>query len=538
MTGTEGNPENPALGGSVPRAPTGINGFDQIALGGLPEGRSTLVAGSTGSGKTLFAIEFLARGVRDQGAPGVFVTFEEDPDDIRTNVASLGFPIAEWERAGKWVFIDASVGIADEAPTIGSYDLGALAARIAHAVRRIGARRVTLDSIGAILANFTSAGVVRHELYRIVSALDALDVTTVVTAERHAEYNSVSQFGVEEFVLDNVVILRNVLRQERRRRTVEVVKFRGTTHRTGEWLFTIGPREGIVIMPLAFLQSRERASTERVSSGIDGLDAMCGGGFFRDSIVLLTGPTGTGKTLTSLFFAAGAFHAGERCLLQSFDETRDQLARNAVGWGLDLDAMEASGLLRVVCEYPEVASPEEHFLRVRRAIEEFRPSRVCIDTLSALERIVSSRALLDFVVSLGAVLRHHEVTTLLTSAPTGRVTPTVTPAVAMEVAGLTDVTILLRHVEAHGEMQRAIAVLQTRGSAHDDGIRRYEIDGSGMHIGEPMRGPSHSHDFGAADPPPGADGAQPPLSNLPNLPNLSAPLNSQTPGTDPDGPDD
>ncbi|MFZ3595270.1 circadian clock protein KaiC [Streptomyces sp. BH104] len=501
MTGTDGIPEPRPLRIPIPRVPTGINGFDQIALGGLPEGRSTLVSGSTGSGKTLFAIEFLARGVQDQGDPAVFVTFEENPGGIRTNAASLGFPIEEWERAGTWVFIDASPGTARETPTIGSYDLAALAARIAHAVRRTGARRVALDSIGAILTNFTSAGGIRREVYRIVSALDALGVTTVVTVERDAEYPSVSRFGVEEFVPDNVIILRNVLRQERRRRTVEIVKFRGTTHRTGEWLFTIGPREGIVIMPLAFLRPRERASTERVSSGNAGLDAMCGGGFFRDSIVLLTGPTGTGKTLSSLFFTAAAVEAGERCLLQSFDETRDQLARNAAGWGLDLDAMEASGLLRVVSEYPEVSSPEESFMRVRRVIEEFRPSRVCIDTLSALERVVNSRALLDFVISLGAVLRHHEVATLLTSAPTGRVTPNAAPAIATEVTSLTDVTILLRHVEAPGEIQRAIAVLQTRGSAHDNGIRRYEIDGSGLHIGEPMRGLSHV--FGTADPPPG-----------------------------------
>ncbi|MET8688462.1 circadian clock protein KaiC [Streptomyces sp. NPDC004732] len=520
MTGIDG----------IPRIPTGINGFDQIALGGLPEGRSTLVAGTTGSGKTLFAIEFLARGVQNHGDPGVFVTFEEEPDDIRTNVTSLGFPITDWEAAGKWAFVDASARITQEAPTIGSYDLGALTARIEHAVRRIGARRVTLDSIGAVLTNFTGIGVVRHELLRIVSALNALGVTTVVTAERSVEYNSVSRFGVEEFVLDNVIILRNVLRQERRRRTIEIVKFRGTSHRTGEWLFTIGPQEGIVIMPLAFLQSRERASTERVSSGNPDLDAMCGGGFFRDSIVLLTGPTGTGKTLTSLFFAASAVEAGERCLLQTFDETHEQLSRNAASWGLDLDAMEASGLLRVVSEYPEVASPEEHFLRVRRVIEEFRPSRVAIDTLSALERIVSSRALLDFVIALGAVLRSREITTLLTSAPTGRVTPTVTPAIAMEVASLTDVTILMRYVEARGQIQRGIAVLQTRGSVHDHSIRRFEIDDTGMHIGEPMT--DLSSVLSTAYPPPGGlDQSASPSGGEPQ----GGPWSARRPDADRDG---
>ncbi|GAA2258629.1 circadian clock protein KaiC [Streptomyces ruber] len=475
---------------SIRRVPTGISGFDQIALGGLPAGRCALVAGTTGSGKTLFAVEFLARGVQNFDAPGVFVAFEEPPADIRHNVASLGFPITEWEAAGKWTFVDASADIADEAPTIGTYDLGALVARIVHAVRRSGARRVALDSLGEVFSRFSDTGSVRHEMFRIVSALEPLGVTTVLTAERPEEYDGVSRFGVEEFVLDNVIILRNVLRHERRRRTVEIVKFRGAAHRTGEWLFTIGPQEGIVVMPLAFLRPRAQVSTDRVSLGNAVLDRMCGGGVFRDAIALLTGPTGTGKTLTSVFFAAAAVEAGERCLLYTFDETREQLGRTAAGWGIDLDAMEATGLLHVVSEFPEAASPEEHFLRIRRTIDEFAPARVIIDTLSALERIVTSRALLDFVIALGAVLRHGEITTLLTSAPTGRVTPTVTPAIAMEVASLTDVTILLRYAESQGEIQRGIAVLQSRGSDHDHSIRRFTIDSAGMHIGEPMRGPS------------------------------------------------
>lgn len=303
----------------------------------------------------------------------MFVTFEETSSHIRRNAASLGFPIEQWEDEGKWAFVDASTGIGEEAPTVGSYDLGALVARIQHAVRQTGARRVALDSLGAIFTRFTGVETIRHELVRIAAVLETLGVTSVLTAERPAEYDGVTRYGVEQFVLDNVIILRNVLRQGRRSRTVEIVKFRGAPHRSGEWLFTVDPRDGIVVVPLAFLVSSGRASPDRVSSGNAELDEMCGGGFYRDAIVLMSGPTGTGKTLAGLRFAASAFEAGERSLFCTFDETREQLFRNADGWGLDIRSMQASGLLRVIADYPEVASPEDHFLQLRRAIEEFGP---------------------------------------------------------------------------------------------------------------------------------------------------------------------
>ena len=164
------------------------------------------------------------------------------------------------------------------------------------------------------------------------------------------------------------------------------------------------------------------------------------------------------------------------------------MRRNAAGWGIDLDGPEESGLLRIICDYPEVASLEDHFLRIRRAIEEHKPERLVIDTLSALERIVSPRALLDFVIALGAVVRQHAITTLLTSAPAGRFTPQLTPSIAGEIASLTDATITLRYFEYGGEIQRALAVMQTRGSGHDPSIRQVTIDSDGMHIGEPVTG--------------------------------------------------
>ncbi|MBZ4018823.1 circadian clock protein KaiC [Streptomyces purpurogeneiscleroticus] len=501
--------------GPVSRVATGINGFDQVALGGLPAGRCTLVTGTAGSGKTLFATEFLARGIQVHDEPGVFVTFEEPPADTRRNALSLGLTIAEWERAGKWAFVDASATSTEEGAIIGAYDFHALAARIGHAVHAIGAKRVSMDSLGTVFLRFPGQATVRQELLRVAESLESLGVTSVITTERETEYGSISRFGVEEFALNNVIVLRNNLVQERRRRTVEIVKLRGGPHRTGEWLFTIDPQDGIVIVPLAFLAPHEGAVVrDRVSTGFPDLDEMCGGGVYRDAIVLLTGPTGVGKTLTALRFVAAGVEAGERCLLYTFDETRQQLNRNASGWGMDLSAMEATGLLQVVSEYPETSSLEDHFILVRRVVEEFRPSRLVIDTLSALERIATPRALLDFFVALGAVLRPRAITTLVTSLPADRTPSNAGPGIAARIDSLTDVSVLLRYVETAGRARRAIAVLQTRGSAHDHRIREVTIDSTGLHIGDPLHGVSSVlAGYGApvftADPYGAADGRAP-----------------------------
>ncbi|MFB9836497.1 circadian clock protein KaiC [Actinoallomurus acaciae] len=476
----------------IERLPTGISGFDDIAAGGLPKGRPALVTGTTGSGKTCFAIEFLARGILLFGQPGVFVTAEETADSIRWSAASLGFDVEEWEREGRWIFVDASPFEGEEpVKTVGAYDFGALMARIDHAVRRSGARRVSFDSFSSIIGRFTDLGIMRRELVRIVSGMRSLGVTLVLSSERTDEYDGISRYGVEEFVLDNVIVLRNVLRDERRRRTVEIVKFRGLPHRTGEWLFTIDPREGFVVIPLGVARPPARASLVRVSTGNPELDQMVGGGLFKDAIALLTGPAGVGKTLTGLNFACGAAGADERCLYCTFDETREQLVRDAASWGMHLDAMEAANRLLVHADYPESASPEDHFMHLRHAVTDYAPSRIVIDTLSSLERVVSTRSLLDFVIALTTMVREREITTLITAAYTGQSPSGGTPSGGIDIARVTDVTIMLRYVERIGDIQRAIAVLQARGSTHDHAIRQVTIDDAGMHIGDPLPRVAH-----------------------------------------------
>jgi circadian clock protein KaiC len=477
--------ERPAVGnGNIQKLRTGIPGLDLVTEGGLPRSRTTLVSGTAGSAKTVFAAQFLAAGILEAGEPGVFVTFEEPPSDIRTNMCSLNWDIKAWEADGKWAFVDASPE-PEEAVVGGQYDLGALMARIENAVRKVGAARVSLDSLGAIFTQFSDAAVVRRELFRIATALRRMGVTSVMTAERTDEYGEISRYGVEEFVADNVIILRNSLEDEKRRRTIETLKFRGAMHQKGEYPFTVVPGEGIVVIPLSAIELKQKSTTLRIGSGNLELDQMCGGGFFRDSIILVTGATGCGKTLMTTEFIAGGVNKGERCLLFAFEESRDQLFRNATGWGVDFEKMEADGMLKVVSLYPEVAGLEDHLIMMKKKIDEFQPNRLAVDSLSALERVSSLKSYKEFAIALTAFIKHHEIGGLFTAT-----TPTLmggTSVTEAHISTITDSIILLRYVEMLGEMRRGITVLKMRGSHHDKDIREFTIDGKGMHIGKPFR---------------------------------------------------
>lgn len=470
---------------SVQKLATGITTFDIIAKGGLPENRTTLISGTAGSGKTVFAMQFLAAGITDSNQNGVFVTFEESASDIRQNMQSFGWNLQEWEQQDRLAFVDASPDPDVEMIEAGGYDLGALVARVEHAVRRVNAKRVAVDSLGAIFSQFSDQSLVRRELFRIASALKSMGVTALLTAERIQDYGPVARYGVEEFIADNVMILRNVLEEENRRRTIEILKFRGTDHQKGEFPFTIAPGIGVIVIPLSAIQLRQKSSIVRISSGDPDLDEMCGGGFFRDSVILLSGATGTGKTLTVTQFLKGGAAAKERCLLLAFEESREQLFRNATGWGVDFEKMERDGLLRVVCDYPEVANLEDWLVNIQAMVHEFKPARVALDSLSALERVGTIKAFREFVIGLTSFIKQQEITGMFTSTTAsllGGASITET-----HISTLTDSIILLRYVEMFGEMKRGITVLKMRGSIHEKAIRELTIDHSGMHLGRPFR---------------------------------------------------
>ncbi len=253
-------------GAAIAKVATGIDGFDHVAMGGLPAQRTTVVAGPAGAAKTLFAAQFLAEGVRS-GQPGVFVTLEEPAVDLRANLATLGWDIESWEAAGDWRFIDASPLRSPGTGEESRFNVETLAAQIGAAVDKVGAQRLALDSLSAVLSLQSDAAVARQLLRSLVLQLRVMRLTVILTIETDDTGGSLNQYGVEDFVADNVVLLHNVREGTFRRRTVEVLKMRGAMHHKGDVPFTIVPGEGLRVLPVTAPTAVPPRTAERVSTG-------------------------------------------------------------------------------------------------------------------------------------------------------------------------------------------------------------------------------------------------------------------------------
>lgn len=462
---------------------TGVEGFELVTMGGLPMGRPTLLCGSSGSGKTILSMEIAYRSAAQFDRPAVFFTMEEAATEIIRNVKRMGWDIDPPIRDGRLVLIDLSP-LPVPAQEVGVFELEGLIAQIRYAVQETAAELVVIDSIGALFQQFTDAATIRRELHRVIHVLRDLRVTSVITAERLIEYGLVSRYGVEEFVSDSIVVLRSVLRGEKVRRTIQVVKMRGDAHHTGEFPFTIS-RQGVSILPLSARELTQPSSSARVSIGNERLDEMLGGGLFRDSLAIVSGPTGSGKTLLAGTFASEGCRCGERVLVLAYEESRAQLLRNAQSWGMDFEKWENWNLLRVVCQYPEAMGLEDHLLMMQREIEAFQPSRLVIDSLSALERIGAVRYFREFVIGLTSHAREKELCTLFTCA-TPRLTggDSITEA---HISTITDAIVLLRYVEIGGDLRRALSVIKMRGSQHTKSAFEFAISSRGLQIGEQFK---------------------------------------------------
>jgi circadian clock protein KaiC len=465
------------------RIQVGIPGFDKIVHGGLPRGRSSLVAGATGTGKTVFGLQFLWGGAH-LGEPGVLVTFAERPEDLIANVESFGWDLGGLVSDGRLAIVNATP---DTEPLVsGRFDLGGLTARIAHALGEINGKRLFLDPIDALFEEFSDVVEVRRGFAAMLRALRPLGVTTLIAAERPHENGSVTRYGAEEFAVDSVIVVRNVREQERRRRTVEVLKLRGAGHHRGEFPFVINAMSGIEIVPFSPIEGDDSGSAERISLGNDDLDAMCGGGMYRDALMMITGATGTGKTLIGLQFMVAGIEAGERVLYLSFEESRWQLERNAAAWGMDLTNSEHEGVLKIVSRYPARVGLEDLLVELKHTVEESDPKRLVLDSITAVEHNAPANAFREFSVGLSGYLKARGVATMMTTTLPDLLGGD--HATDLYLSMIADAIIALRYFDLDSQVRRAILVLKVRGSQHASEMHEYEILSTGMSVKGPIQG--------------------------------------------------
>jgi circadian clock protein KaiC len=456
------------------KCPTGITGLDEITKGGLPKGRPTLICGSAGSGKTLFAMEFLMRGAIDYGEPGVFMSFEETPEDLAKNFISLGFDLHSMKSRGliatDHVYIDRS-----EVEETGEYDLEGLFIRLGSAIDSIGAKRVVLDTIETLFSGLSNTNILRSELRRLFNWLKDRGVTAIVTGERGEKL--LTRHGLEEYVADCVILLDFRTQEQIATRRLRVVKYRGSSHGSDEYPFLID-ENGLSILPITSLGLDYPVYKERIPTGVPKLDAMLEGkGFYRGSTILVSGTAGTGKTSLAATFAVDACRRGERCLYFAFEESPSQIIRNMGSIGLDLARWVKEGLLTFHSARPSLYGLEMHLLTFHKMINELNPQVFIVDPISNLNAAGTVAEVKSILTRLIDYLKMKNITTFLTDLThfIGNLEHT-----SEEISSLIDTWLLLRDIELNGERNRGLYILKSRGMAHSNQIQEFLLTNQGI----------------------------------------------------------
>jgi circadian clock protein KaiC len=467
----------------LPKTPTGITGLDEITGGGLPKGRPTLICGSAGAGKTLFSIEFIVRGAIEFGEPGVIMTFEENAEDLEMNVASLGFDLKKLQKEQK-VKIDHIHIERNEIEETGEYDLDGLFIRLGYAIDSIGAKRVMLDTIENLFGGLTNEGILRAELRRLFTWLKEKGVTAMITGEKGE--GTLTRHGLEEYVSDCVILLDHRVTNQISTRRLRVVKYRGSLHGTNEYPFLID-EEGISVLPITSLLLNNEVTSQRVSSGIPGLDMMLAGkGFFRGSSILVSGTAGTGKTSIAATFADAACRRKERCMYFAFEESPQQIVRNMRSIGLDLQQHVDSGLLVFHASRPTLYGLEMHLVNIHKKINQFKPKTVILDPITNLITTGSMSEVKSILIRLIDFLQAEQITVMFTAL---NLNTAISEQSDEGVSSLVDAWVTVRDVESNGERNRALYIMKSRGMMHSNQVREFVITAEGLRLVDVYLGP-------------------------------------------------
>ena len=462
---------------TIEKLRTGVPGLDIITHGGIPKGRSTLVCGRSGTAKTILSLQ-IATNLARSGVKTLIMAVEETAEDLMTTSGSLNFDLGPQIEKGLVRITDLTRPTEGLTYVTGDYDVAGLVDRITGIVKQSGAQAVVLDSATALFSPRPRDEVLRAHFFHLVHAFRKLGLTAVISAESIGDYSDqLTTLGVEDFVCDVVLVLRNHMDGERRRRSVEVHKYRRSSHYKGEYPCTISAR-GITIFPLDAQDRTEIESTDRFSTGLGGLDEMNNGGWLRDSIVLLRGPAGSGKTTLAGMYARAGASRGERVVYYGFEETKPILMRNFGSIGLPMEELERAGALRIACRYPEATSPEDLLIDLRVGLEEFKPTLIVLDSISSIEHSTSKHGFRQFMVGVASQLREHGRSALLTQT----IDKNDLQRDAPFLSTIPDAICSLDYDVDKPQLDRTIRVLKMRGSAHSTEKRRLIIEQGGLRV--------------------------------------------------------
>jgi circadian clock protein KaiC len=461
----------------IPKLTTGIPGFDILTHGGIPEGRSTLVVGRSGTGKTVFALQVAVHLAR-QGVPTLILAVEETSEDLVSTGDGLGLDVSGLRDRGALHMVDLTRPM--DGPTLvsGEYDLFGLVHKLEAAVTERKARAVIIDSATALFSPRPPQEQLRNHFFQLVHTLRRLDVTGIILAESPQDYGQLTTLGVEDYVCDLVVILRNAVDGDRRRRSIEVNKYRRSGHFKGEYPCTI-TTHGLVIFPQNPKERPDIATIERFSSGVAGLDEMTRGGWLRNSLIIVRGPTGSGKTMLAGLYARAGAMRGERVVYYGFEEPRPILVRNFEAIGMPVTPLINAGNLRVICRYPESTSLEDLLVSLRTGLEEFSPSLVVMDSISSIEHSASEKGFRQFVIGMASLLREHGRSAMMTQTVMAGESASHTAPYMSTVAD----SILAMDYDTDGyELDRRMRVIKMRGSGHDTHPYSLQIGPGGLKV--------------------------------------------------------
>jgi circadian clock protein KaiC len=479
---TKPRKKGPAPKFQLEKCLTGIKGFDDITEGGLPRGRVTLLSGTTGTGKTLFGIDFLISGANKYKEAGVFMSFEETEVELYEDIASLNFNLPALV-AEKKIVLDFVLLERKDIQEAGEFNLEGIFVRLEHAIDSINAKRVVLDSIESLFAGVTDAGILRLEIKRLFRWLKDRQVTALITGE--VQQGAFTRHGLEEYISDCIILVDNRVREQIATRRIRIIKYRGSNHGANEYPFVIDSN-GLSVIPITSAGMDQPGTAERVATGVPSLDKLFqGGGYTRGSTVLVSGTAGTGKTSLAAAFAVETCRRGEKCLFLSYEESAGQLVQNMSSVGFDLGPLVKKGLLKMVSTRPSFFGLEMHLLDLYKLMAEFEPTAVVIDPLTSLLSQGNQFEVQSMLTRMIDALKSKGITGFFTSLVSSTAQNDTSGEIG--VSSLIDTWIVVRELEENQGRRRirGLYIVKSRGMGHSSDVQQLVMSDDGLLV-KPM----------------------------------------------------